>query len=212
MKTSKFSLKIATFCATAMLIAPLASNATTIPSKITAFTPEKPTSVLQARPKGWRDPAFGNQGWTHSSAWGKFSAKAGQTIKIKAKVNNPDIHPGISVWHRGKDDTAPNRYVQDHFYAQNANQFVFGAKDETTGEDVGNIVMEIAYFGYDQDNNDKQVKILNGIVDGNPGEVELEFIADQSGAYMFVLGGFNPAASIDASKTYKFQTTVLVNE
>lgn len=210
MKTNKSPTRRAMSFVIAGLFVAGTAHATTSPSKIVRFTAAKPTSVLQTKSTSWRDPAFGDMGWTHNSSWGRFTATKGQTVTISAVSSNPKIHPGLSVWSRGKADTAPNQYVADHFYAQNANQFVLGAKDEETGEVVGNIVMKIAAYGYDQDGNKATVPTLNGQKDGVPGQLDLAFIVKQTGTYMFVLGGFNPNKGVDPAALNDVETTVSI--
>lgn len=186
------------------------SFAATPPTQITAFTAKKNHDIFTVRSKGWSDPAFGDMGWTHFSDWGSFIAKKGQTVKIKLVSESVGIHPGITVWFRGADDTSPDNYVVDHFYPQNSNFYKYGATDETTNEAIGNIVMRVISFGYDQDGNTKRVKRFNGIKDDKPGELELTFQAPLRGRYQFVVGGFNPDAGIDNSLKYNIDTTVNV--
>jgi hypothetical protein len=90
-------------------------------------------------------------GWTHNSDWGMFSATAGQSKTIQLVSTVAGFHPAVTVWSRGVDDTAPDNYVVDHFYPQNANFVEFGAKDETTSVSIKNISMQIAAHGYDAD-------------------------------------------------------------
>jgi Copper(I)-binding protein CorA len=200
------------------------AEAATKPARIVGFTvPTGSVQTLNVRKSGWRDPAFGDMGWTHSSDWGKFTTKMKDkmvTIKLVAKVAG--LHPGITVWYRGKDDTAPDTYVVDHFYPQNANVYENGAKDETTNKDLGNIAMKVVAYGYDGDGhkdyglNDDGSKILTppegmkAIKDGKSGTVTLSFKAAKAGNYMFVVGGFNPAAGVDGSKTHGVATTVSI--
>ncbi|MGR8932806.1 MAG: copper(I)-binding protein CorA [Gammaproteobacteria bacterium] len=183
--------------------------AATKPSHVGIFTTE-PNQVLSVRPKSWRDPAFGDMGWTHSSDWGRVWVKKGQTVTITAVSSDAGVHPGITVWHRGKDDTAPNDWVVDHFYPQNANFAEFGAKDEATGKTIGDIVMKIVEYGYDQDGNTKHPKNMHGIKDGVPGQLVLSFKAERGGAYMFVVGGFNPDVGVDTTLKYDINTNVTV--
>lgn len=185
------------------------AQAATIPSKITRFTPEKPEKVLSVRGKGWRDPAFGDMGWTHSSAWGAFSAPKGATVTIKLVVADKGIHPGITVWYRGKDDTAPNKYVVDHFYPQSASFVKFNATDDTSGEKIGNIVMRHVYHAYDKDGNRARVSDLHPKRDGEPGQLEVSFQVPFRGAYQFVVGGFNPNDGVD-NDLHDVDTTVTV--
>lgn len=184
--------------------------AATKPSRIATFSAAIPDNVLNVKSSSWRDPAFGDMGWTHSSDWGKFLAKKGQTVTITAISNTPGLHPGITVWFRGADDTAPNTYVVDHFYPQNANTVEFGAKDESTGASIGNIVMKVVDYGYDQDGNSKRPRMMNGITDNVPGQLVLTFKAPQRGYYTFVLGGFNPDAGVDTSVKHNIDTNVTV--
>jgi len=205
----KFTIKAVSLVVAGLVVSSVAT-ASTIPSSIAKFSPETPDHVLHAKRSSWRDPAFGDMGWTHSSDWGRFAVKRGQTVTITAISSVVGLHPGITVWYRGKDDTAPNNYVVDHFYPQNANFAEFGAKDETSGEPIGNIVMKVVAFGYDQDNNNKTPKGMNGITDNIPGQVELTFKAPSTGHYIFVVGGFNPDASVDPALKHDINTNVSV--
>lgn len=187
------------------------ATAATQPGHIAKFNATTMTdAVLSVRPKSWRDPAFGDMGWTHHSDWGTVWVKAGQTVTITATSANAGVHPGITVWRRGADDTAPNTYVVDHFYPQNANTVEFGAVDETTGQALGNIIMKVVKFGYDKDGNSKGVLSMNPIKDGVPGKLVLTFTSTKGGAHMFVVGGFNPDAGVDSSVKYDINTNVTV--
>jgi hypothetical protein len=202
---------VAIALATGGMFAASSANAVTKPSTIAAFTAEQPTQTLTTKVTSWRDPAFGDMGWTHSSGWGSFQAKKGQTVTIKAVAPNADLHPGITVWYRGPKDTAPDNYVADHFYPQNANLFVMGAKDESTGEAVGNIIMTVVKYGYDRDGNKKNVPGLGGKKDGVAGELELKFKVTKGGTYLFVLGGFNPGPGlVGSAERLGVETTVTV--
>lgn len=192
------------------LLAPVWAAAATIPTSIAEYSEKSPIQTLKTKATSWRDPAFGDMGWTHNSAWGTFQAQKGQTVTITAIAGEAGLHPGITVWFRGKRDTAPDNYVADHFYAQNANQFVLGASDEKTGSTIGNIVMKAVKYGYDQDGNKQQVADLNGAKDGVPGQLELSFTAPQTGNYLFVLGGFNPDAGIDTATPFGVDTEVQI--
>jgi hypothetical protein len=188
------------------------ANAITQPMSVGDFT-ATPSQTLQTKATSWRDPAFGDMGWTHNSAWGKVQATAGQVITIKAVSANSNIHPGITVWYRGAADTIDDSYVADHFYPQNANLYVKGAKDETTGAALGDLVMKVVKFGFDKDRN-------KGVMDGIPGagkrdkvagQLVLTFTAKQTGTYMFVLGGFNPGPkTVDSTIKYDVVTDVTV--
>lgn len=192
-----------------------AASAVVSPMMVGDFIAE-PGQTLQTKAKSWSDPAFGDMGWTHNSGWGKFEATAGQLITIKAVASNRNIHPGITVWYRGEADTIDDNYVADHFYPQNANLFVKGAKDETTGATLGNLVMKIAAYGFDKDKN-------TGIIDGLPaaagkkdkvsGQLILNFKAKKTGTYMFVLGGFNPGPkAVDSTLMYDVLTDVTITD
>lgn len=194
MKTILSAISTAAVVTAASLFAAPAAYAVTSPTTIGDFD-ATPSQAFQIRPKSWSDPAFGDAGWTHHSQWGMFHAQAGQTVKIKAVAANPDIHPGITAWYRGAKDTAPDNYVTDHFYMQNAPQFMLGAKDETTGDAIGNIVMNVAGYGYDLDKNIRVLR-LGAKRDGVSGQFTLTFTAKNTGTYMFVLGGFNPGPGI----------------
>ncbi len=189
------------------LLAASASQAATIPSSIFEFTATATDDVFSVKSKGWRDPAFGDMGWTHSSDWGTITAKKGQTITINAVAADVGIHPGMTVWYRGADDTAPDNYVVDHFYPQNANFTKFGATDETSGTTLGNIIMRDVAHGYDMDGNSQKVKRMNPVQDNVPGQLKLSFKAPASGTYLFVIGGFNPDAGVDTSLKYDINVT-----
>jgi hypothetical protein len=204
----KFIPAAVSLVAAGLLAVPVA-NAATSPAKITGFAAGQ-TKTLQARPKGWMDPAFGDMGWTHHSTWGKFSATKGQHVTITLVSSDAKVHPAITVYHRGKADTAPNKYVVDHFYAQNTNQFKLGAKDESTGTDIGNIVMKNVHFCYDRDGN-KAYAGLNGMRDGTAGRLVASFVAPYTGAYMFVVGGLNPGSGVDSTKTVDISTQVAIH-
>lgn len=199
-----------------------AVHAATAPTRVLAFTPSAAKGVLAVKKSSWRDSAFGDMGWTHSSDWGKFSTTKGKTVTIKLVSTVKGLHPGITVWSRGKDDTAPDTFVVDHFYAQNANLYEAGAKNETNNKDLGNISMKVVAYGYDQDGqtsygldeDGKQILTppagMNGIKDKVSGQLVLTFKAPRDGNYMFVVGGFNPLASVDATKKHNVTTTVSV--
>ncbi len=192
-----------------------AASAVTSPMMVGDFMAE-PSQTLQTKAKSWSDPAFGDMGWTHNSGWGKFEATAGQLITIKAVSSNRNIHPGITVWYRGDADTIDDNYVADHFYPQNSNLFVMGAKDETTGETLGNLVMKIIAFGYDKDKNTGSIEGLPasaGKKDKVPGQLILNFKAKKTGTYMFVLGGFNPGPkTVDTAIKYDVVTDVTITD
>lgn len=164
--------------------------------------------LLRTKSSSWRDSNFGDMGWTHNSGWGGIRAKAGQIVTIKTVASNANLHPAITVWFRGVTDTAPDNYMPDHFYVQNAKQFELGATDEDSGVLVGDIDMNLVSFGFDKDRN-----IFNflgkGIKDGVSGQLILKFTAPKTGNYIFVVGGFSPPhISIDSTLFYDVQTTV----
>ena len=189
------------------------SQAATQPSAINAFTAEVTEAVLSVKSKGWHDAAFGDMGWTHSSGWGSFSAYKGDTVRIKVTSTQAGLHPGITVWYRGIDDTAPDSYVVDHFYPQNANFVKIGVTDETSGEKLGNIVMRHIVHAYDGDNTVK-VGRMKPIKDGVAGEVNVSFKAPKNhlGQYMFVVGGINPDEGVDTSLKYDMNVSVTVTK
>jgi hypothetical protein len=195
------------------LLAASTSYAATQPGSVTAFTAQLTDAVLTAKSKGWRDPAFGDMGWTHSSGWGSVKAKRGQIVNIRLVSATPGLHPAITVWSRGADDTAPDSYVVDHFYPQNANFAKFGATDESSGAAIGDIVMRHVIHRYDSDGNRvmKGAAIgMKGVKDGVPGQLEVTFTAPRGGNYMFVVGGFNPDAGVDEKIKHDINTTVTV--
>lgn len=207
--TSKHLMGVISLLAAGLLVA-ATSHAATQPSSIAKFTPTATDQVLKVKSSSWRDPAFGDMGWTHSSDWGTVWATKGQTITIKAVSVDAGLHPGITVWFRGKEDTAPNTYVVDHFYPQNANFAKFGVTDEGTGAALGNIIMRVVAYGYDQDGNSKKPRMLNGITDNVPGQLELSFKAARTGVHQFVIGGYNPDAGVDTSVKHDINVSVIV--
>ncbi|MDD5227668.1 MAG: copper(I)-binding protein CorA [Methylococcales bacterium] len=178
------------------LMAVSMSHAATIPEGIAAFSKVVTSDVFTVKAKGWSDPAFGDMGWTHSSDWGTFTAEKGQTVTIVMTAADKGIHPGSTVWYRGDNDTAPDNYVVDHFYPQNANFAKFGATDEGDGTKLGNIIMKYVTHGYDLDKNTVTDAALKGKKDNVAGKLTLTFKAPYAGTYMFVVGGFNPDANI----------------
>ncbi|CAK0761764.1 Cu_bind_CorA domain-containing protein [Gammaproteobacteria bacterium] len=184
--------------------------AATMPESITSFNDNAGPSIFSVKSKSWRDPAFGNLGWTHHSQWGSIKASKGQiiTIRIVSQVNG--IHPGCSVWRRGTLDTAPNRYVQDHFYPQRDGVYKIGATDESTGAELGNIIMPIVVYGYDLDGNTKSIPALNALHDGVPGKLVLKFKAPATALYQFVVGGFNPDTGVDNTVKHNVEVKVMV--
>lgn len=207
MKLAIRSISAAISVAVAGLLSIPANAATSV--TVADFT-ATPSQTLQIRPKSWSDPAFGDMGWSHHSAWGKFDATAGQMVSIKAVSANPNVHPAITVWYRGDKDTVADNYVKDHFYAQSAPMFELGVTDETTGAVLGDLVMKVVKFGFDKDKNRGTIEGIPGVgkKDGVPGQYILSFKAKQTGTYMFVLGGFNPAAKVDTTLKYDVVTDV----
>jgi hypothetical protein len=173
------------------------AGAATKPANITAFS-NKTSATLDVKSKGWSDPAFGNAGWTHFSSWGQFTAKKGQMVEITVESSDVNVHPGVTVWFRGANDTAPDNYVPDHFYQQTSDFIALRAKDETTSEALGNVVMKYIANGYDKDDNPFDAAGLigedaKGLKDGIPGTLKLTFKARKTGKYQFVTGGVNPS-------------------
>lgn len=193
MKSSFTGLSLVALVAASMTFSE--AQAITSPATVTDFTTDGVEQTLIVHASGWSDPAFGDMGWTHRSAWAKFTAQKDQTVVIKAMSDNTDVHPGISVWYRSEKDTIDDKYVYDHFYAQMANQFKSKAVDEATQAPLGNLVMKNVAYGYDMDGN-KRLPRLHGARDGVAGEYTLKFRAPQTGTYMFVLGGVNPGKSL----------------
>jgi hypothetical protein len=192
-ETFSGKLTIAAVCA---LLASSAESATK-PTNIAAFS-NRTSTPLNVKSKGWSDPAFGGAGWTHFSGWGEFTAKKGQRVEIKVEASDVNVHPGVTVWFRGASDTAPDNYVPDHFYQQTSDFIALRAKDETTSEALGNIVMKYVANGYDMDDNPFDAagvigEDAKGLKDGIPGTLKLTFRARKTGKYQFVVGGVNPS-------------------
>ncbi len=192
MKIKKMLMTLATG-----LVAVSAHAATDV--KPTEFNSVMKSAVFSVTAKGWSDPAFGDAGWTHSGQWGTVTATKGQTVTITAIADDKGIHPGSSVWYRDPiKDTAPDNYVVDHFYPQNANLFKNKATDESTPPvALGNIIMKYTAHGYDKDKNIEADAdpMLNGKKDGIAGKLTISFKAKYDGTYIFVVGAFNPDAS-----------------
>jgi len=215
MKKTMTHLASLALIATAGMFAASASFAATKPKAqgVYQFSQSNTTHVFNVRPHSWSDPAFGFQGWTHHSDWGRVRARRGSLITIKLTSTTPGLHPAATVWFRGGNDTAPDAYVPDHFYPQLGNYSKIGAISEETGEDLGNIIMRYVRHGYDHDNNSLNFTLFNPIRDQVPGQLELSFQAPQSGVYMFVVGGINPDADsgIDNRTRYNFNAEVTVS-
>lgn len=191
------------------------AEAATKPMTITAFS-NKTSATLNVKSKGWSDPAFGNAGWTHFSAWGQFRAKKGQMVEIKVQSSDINVHPGVTVWFRGPNDTAPDEYVPDHFYPQASDFTALRAKDEMTSAALGNILMKYVTSGYDKDDNPFNAAELigddaKGQKNGIPGNLKLTFRVKKTGKYLFVTGGVNPSpVDIVSDKNTNIPVTVTV--
>jgi hypothetical protein len=209
MKLAIRSIPVAITLAMTGLFGMSVAHAVTAPMFIGDFN-ATPSQPLQARMTSWNDPLFGEMGWTHHSGWGTFQATAGDVVTIKAVASTGRFKPGITVWYRGADDTAPDNYVPDHFYVQNANMYVKGAKDETTQAVLGDISMKVVAFGFDKDWNPR-IFLGSGKKDSVGGQLTLNVPIKKTGTYMFVVGGFSPAhASLDPALKYPVQTTVTI--
>lgn len=193
-----------------LLLASSTSFAASKPSTITPFTADAPSASFDVRSKGWSDPAFGDMGWTHSCKWGSFQAKKGQKVKIVMKAKEVGMHPAATVWYRGVADTAPDIYVVDTFYPQNANIVKYGITDNDTGASLGDVVMLNMVYGYDADGNGVMDKKLHGKKDGVNGRLILTFTAPEDGDYSLVVGGFNPDTNIDTTVGHKVDVTLTV--
>jgi hypothetical protein len=185
------------------------AHAITAPTTVAEF-PDTTPQELTIHPLGWSDPAFGDMGWTHRSAWGTFTAEKGQRVEIMVDSANPSVHPGVSVWYRDAvKDTIADNYVFDHFYAQMANQYKSKAVDEKTAAELGNLVMKNVAYGYDQDGkNNPRIPELRGLRDKVAGKLTLTFKATKSGTYIFTVGGINGGNDLfdvaaDGTKTLK---------
>lgn len=185
-------------------------HAATEPASITDFDSNPGPVVFAAKATSWRDPAFGNLGWTHSSQWGAVHAKKGQMVTIEITSQEAGLHPGCSVWRRDVLDTAPDSYMVDHFYPQQDGMYKIGATSEVTGESLGNIIMPKVAYGYDQDGNSATVRKLNGITDGVPGKLVLKFKAPERALYQFVVGGFNPDEGVATAVKHNMEVSVTV--
>lgn len=183
------------------LLGSLISNtveAATYPVKYEYFCGGGKSINLEVKLKSWYDPTppANTQAWTHTGAWGVFVANEGDNILITAKASDPRLHPGISVFRIGANNTAQFKYVPDHLFTQNKDWINVGAIDDTTNKPVGDIRMRIEKFGYDADNNDASLTELNPITDGEEGTLKLEFKVSKSGLYKFYVGGINPGPDL----------------
>jgi len=190
-----------------------ANYAATKPTTITDFTKATAPAVFSVKSTSWRDPAFGNLGWTHSSQWGSINARKGKTVTITITSQVAGLHPGITVWRRDALlDTAPDEYFIDHFYPQRDGVYKIGATDEDSGADLGNIIMPIVAYGYDQDGNTKKVTNLRPIKDGVPGKLIVKFKAPETAVYQFVIGGFNPDTGVDSTVKHNVEVSVAISK
>ena len=196
--------------AAGLLLIASVGQAATMPTSITQFTAKVTTDVFSVKSTGWLDPAFGDMGWTHNSDWGTVTALKDDIVKIKLVAVTVGIHPAITVWFRGKQDTAKDNYVVDHFYPQNANFVEFGATDETSGAELGNIVMRHITHGYDADGHQLNITDMKPKKDKVSGQLILNFKAPRSGRYMFVVGGVNPDVGVNSAIAHKINVRVNV--
>lgn len=207
---SKITVSIMTII-TALLVAPLTNSyAASKPSSNFEFTPTITSTTFSVRAKGWSDPAFGDMGWTHSCKWGHFQAQKGQHVRIVMRSQERGLHPAASVWYRGEKDTAPDDYVVDTFFPQNANLVKYGITDNDTGANLGDVVMKNVVYGYDYDANSILDRTLRPKSDKVNGKLVLNFTAPETGNYMFVVGGHNPDQNIDTTVGHNVDVTVTV--
>ena len=190
-----------------------AAHATTSPSKIIAFTQTDGTTVnvkntMSTRAKGWSDPAFGDLGWVHSSAWGTYTATAGQVVTMTFVSNEIGMHPASTIYYRGDKDTAADNYIPDVALTQNATMAKWGASDDATGAPLGDIVMQYVTHAYDADNNTSRSTVFKGKKDKKSGKLVISFKAPYTGNYMFVVSGYNPAPTVDTSVAHPVDVTV----
>jgi hypothetical protein len=168
------------------------------------------TATFSVRAKGWSDPAFGDMGWTHSCKWGHVQAQKGQHVRIVMRSHDRGVHTAGSVWLRTLADTAPDDYVVDTFFPQNANLVKYGITDNDTGANLGDVVMKNVAYGYDYDANSVLDRTLHPKSDNVNGKLVLNFTAPETGNYMFVVGGFNPDPNIDTTVDHDVDVTVTV--
>ncbi len=158
--------------------------------------------------RGWSTLNNAQTGWTHSSQWGQFKAKAGQRVRITIKPAQNDgrmksLHPAVTIWYRPSSEPGNKgkglKYVKDHFYPQAADFDQLGGRIENSSESLGTIRMSYVSNGYDADGNDPNISVsatvgeaVEGISDGVSGQLVKSFIAPQTGVYQFAVGGINP--------------------
>jgi hypothetical protein len=187
-----------------------ASQATTSPSTPFNFTAAESTNEFSVRASGWSDPKFGDLGWVHSSDWGFFNANKGQVVTITMVSKELGFHPGSTVYFRGANDTADDKYIPDVALTQTATMAKWGAADDATGAPLGDIVMQYITHGYDGDKTVGASPTFKKINDGVSGKLVLKFTAPETGTYEFVTGGYKPAPTINKKAAHPVNVTVKI--
>lgn len=193
-----------------------AAEVTSIQGNNLLFDQAHASQTLNARGDSWYNLTMGYKGWTHHSAWMYMTLKKGRMYKITATTDVGGLHPALSCWRRpqGKNlvDTS---YAYNHFYNQWQDIIDFNAVDETSKAPLGKMKMFFAVNGYDRDGlpaqltEEYQQSNVMGILDGEPGKLEISFVATRNSVYQCAVGGFHPEPPVDGSTDkYPIQVSV----
>lgn len=192
-----------------------ARAATWIGDNNALFTAETPELVLSARPLSWADINNGGLGSTDYSTWGTASLKKGKKVTITVQSDDPNFHPGISVWYRPQGDGLVDyNYAWSHFYRQTENIIGNDVLLEVTREPLGNMRMWFIKNAWDKDGApaiapENKDPSLNGVKDKVRGRVKLTFTPKQTGIYQFSVGGYDPGPdALDPLLLYPLTVTV----
>ncbi len=209
MKFNATRLYFATgFAAVTALAGSLSHAAEVTPIKGDNFLFDKANAsqTLSARGDSWYNLTMGYKGWTHHSAWMYMNLKKGRLYKITAETDVEGFHPALSCWRRPQGEGLTGTdYAYNHFYNQWQDIVDVNAVDETSKAPLGKMKMFFVLNGYDRDGLPAQLGEqyqqgnLVGILDGQPGKVEVSFVANSNSMYQCVVGGFHPQPPVDTS-------------
>ena len=172
--------------------------ATWIGDNNVVFTAEIPEQALSARPLSWADINNGGLGPADHSTWGTVNLRKGKKVTITVLSDDPNFHPGISVWYRPQGEGLVNfNYAWSHFYRQTENIIGDDVLLEVTREPLGDMRMWFIRNAWDQDGAptippENKDPSLTGIKDKVRGRVRLTFTPKQSGIHQFAVGGYDP--------------------
>lgn len=182
------------------------------------FTKSSSANTMTVKAESWYNPTMGYTGWTHHSNWGFMKLTAGLPVTIKVSTSVAGLHPAISVWYRdkkGKIDSIAN--MNDHFYSPFNDIYEPNAiinDDPTNPIKIGKFKMEFIANAFDRDGMVAPLaekfdqSMLNRVVDGVAGSVELTFTPKKSGWHQFAVGAINPDDGVNKTARHEVQVEV----